>query len=93
MISENARTIATFRWLQAVVIRQLNVSVIKVNPCTRFREDLGADALDLVELVNAIAEEFGSAVFDEGFQDVQTLGELAVYIERVRNPMNELVYT
>lgn len=82
----------TFLRVQRIVMRQLDVCATLANPCARLREDLGADSLDLVELVMSVACEFGDDILDEDFQDVRTLGELAAYIERKCDVKNELVY-
>ena len=46
----------------------------------RFREDLGADSLDLVELIMAFEEKFGAEISDEDAQKITTVGEAVKYI-------------
>jgi len=53
----------------------------KVVPEARFREDLGADSLDLVELIMAFEEEFGGQISDEEAQGIKTVGEAVAYLE------------
>ena len=62
-------------------------------PNSRLREDLGADALDLVELVMAIGCEFGDDILDEDFRDVHTLSELVAYIQRKCGGVSHLVHS
>ena len=50
------------------------------------REDLGADSADWVELIVALAQEFGCDLFDEDVRTVQTVGEMVAYIERRYSP-------
>jgi acyl carrier protein len=51
-----------------------------VVPSARFREDLEADSLDLVELIMAFEEEFGGEITDEDAQKITTVGEAISYI-------------
>ena len=61
-------------------LRELTVDVLdlrdeQVAPEARFADDLGADSLDLVELVEALEEEFGVRIDDEELADISTVGE------------------
>jgi len=51
-------------------------------PEARFREDLKADSLDLVELIMAFEETFGGTISDEDAQKITTVGEAVVYLEK-----------
>ena len=53
----------------------LDLRVEQVAPDARFADDLGADSLDLVELVEALEEEFGVRIDDEELADIGTVGE------------------
>ena len=57
--------------------RELGVSI----EALRFREDLEADSLDLVELIMAFEEEFGGEISDEEAQGITTVGEAVAYLE------------
>ena len=48
---------------------------------TKFIEDLGADSLDIVELVMGLEEEFGTEIPDEEAEKLQTVGDVAKFIE------------
>ncbi len=52
-----------------------------VTPEKRFREDLEADSLDLVELIMAFEEEFGGEISDEDAQKITTVGEAINYVD------------
>jgi acyl carrier protein len=52
-----------------------------VTPEAKFIEDLGADSLDIVELVMALEEEFGSEIPDEQAEKLLTVGDVVKYIE------------
>jgi acyl carrier protein len=51
-------------------------------PAARFREDLKADSLDLVELIMAFEEEFGGTISDEDAQKITTVGEAVEYLSK-----------
>lgn len=51
---------------------------------TRLREDLGADSLDLVELVFALEQELGVTIPDAAAAEIRTIGDTVRYIERVK---------
>lgn len=64
-----------------IIVDQLGVDPAKVVPEARFREDLGADSLDLVELIMAFEETFGGEISDEEAQSIKTVGEAVSYLE------------
>ncbi|MBC7813361.1 MAG: acyl carrier protein [Burkholderiales bacterium] len=63
-----------------IVIELLGVKEEQVLRESRFREDLEADSLDLVELIMAFEEEFGGDISDEDAQKITTVGEAVDYI-------------
>ncbi len=65
-----------------IVIELLGVDEDRVVPEARFREDLEADSLDLVELIMAFEEEFGGEITDEDAQTITTVGEAVTYISQ-----------
>ena len=67
--------------VKKIVVEQLGVSEDQVTPEAKFIEDLGADSLDLVELVMAFEEEFGSDIPDEDAEKLTTVGKAISYIE------------
>lgn len=71
--------------VQDIVVDLLGVDRDKVVPTARFREDLEADSLDLVELIMAFEEEFNGDISDEDAQKITTVGEAVEYI---RSQMN-----
>ena len=68
--------------VKKIVVENLAVSEDQVTPEARFVEDLGADSLDLVELVMAFEEEFGSDIPDEDAEKLTTVGSAIEYIEK-----------
>lgn len=71
----------TFERVKAIIVEQLGVDPDKVTMDARFREDLEADSLDLVELIMAFEEEFGGEISDEEAQQISTVGEAVAYLE------------
>jgi acyl carrier protein len=74
-------SVAAFDRVKKIIVEQLGVDESKVVLEARFREDLGADSLDLVELIMAFEEEFGGEISDEQAQGIKTVGEAVVYLE------------
>ena len=64
-----------------IVVDLLGVEADKVVPEARFKEDLQADSLDLVELIMAFEEEFGGEITDEDAQKITTVGEAVSYLQ------------
>lgn len=67
--------------VKEIIVELLGVDKSKVIPEARFREDLEADSLDIVELIMAFEDKFGSEISDEDAQNITTVGEAAKYIE------------
>jgi acyl carrier protein len=70
----------TFERVRAVVCKELNVNESEVNEGASFTEDLGADSLDVVELVMALEEEFGIDIPDDDVANIKTVGDVVTYI-------------
>ncbi|HEX2908020.1 MAG TPA: acyl carrier protein [Phototrophicaceae bacterium] len=71
---------ATEERVRNIVVDLLGVEADLVVPSARFREDLEADSLDLVELIMAFEEEFGGEISDEDAQKITSVGEAITYI-------------
>ncbi len=77
---------STFERVKALTVKLLGVPAEKVVPEAKFRDDLEADSLDLVELIMAFEEEFGGEISDEDAQKITTVGEAVAYLDsRVAN--------
>ncbi|RPJ35884.1 MAG: acyl carrier protein [Deltaproteobacteria bacterium] len=63
-----------------IIVEQLGVSEEEVTLEASFIEDLGADSLDLVELIMAMEEEFGIEISDEDAEKIQTVQDVVSYI-------------
>jgi len=64
-----------------IIVEQLGVSMDEVVPEASFVDDLGADSLDLVELVMVLEEEFGKEIPDEDAEKIQTVKDAVNYIK------------
>lgn len=71
----------TYSEIKAIIVDLLGVDESKVTMDARFREDLEADSLDLVELIMAFEDKFGAEISDEDAQKITTVGEAVQYIE------------
>jgi acyl carrier protein len=67
--------------VRTIIVDLLGVEADQVVPEARFREDLEADSLDLVELIMAFEEEFEGEISDEQAQSITTVGEAVNYID------------
>jgi len=65
-----------------IICNQLDVEKEKVKPETNFINDLGADSLDIVELVMELEEEFDMSIPDEDAEKIRTVGEAVEYIKK-----------
>ena len=71
----------TFDQIKDVIVELLNVDPTKVTPEARFREELEADSLDLVELIMAFEDKFGGEISDEDAQKIVTVGDAVKYVD------------
>jgi acyl carrier protein len=65
-----------------IIVEQLGVDAVEVRYESRFVDDLGADSLDLVELVMAFEEEFGIEIPDEDAEKMKRVGDLVEYLRK-----------
>jgi acyl carrier protein len=67
--------------LKELIVQQLGVSEKEVVSEAKFVDDLGADSLDLVELVMALEDEYGIEISDEDAEKIVTVGDALKYIQ------------
>ena len=70
-----------FEKIRDIVVEQLDVDADKVTLNASITEDLGADSLDVVDLVMSLEEEFDMEIPDEAVENIKTIGDIVKYIE------------
>jgi acyl carrier protein len=68
--------------VKEIIAKELEVEVKQLTPDAKFIEDLGADSLDIVELVMALEEEFGMDIPDEDADKLKTVGDAMDYLKQ-----------
>ncbi len=68
--------------VKSIIVEQLGVDNEEVTPAASFTDDLGADSLDIVELVMAFEEEFGIEIPDEDAENITTVQDAINYIDQ-----------
>ena len=71
-----------FDKVRDIVVDQLGVEADEVNIDSTFIDDLGADSLDIVELIMAFEEEFGIEIPDEAAEKIKTVQDVVSYIDQ-----------
>jgi acyl carrier protein len=72
----------TFERVKKIIVDLLGVEEDQVTMEARFREDMEADSLDLVELIMALEEEFDGQISDEDAQNITTVSEVVAYVDQ-----------
>ena len=73
---------STFEKVRDIVVDQLGVELDEVAIESTFIDDLGADSLDIVELIMAFEEEFGIEIPDEAAEKIKTVQDVVSYIDQ-----------
>ena len=75
---------STFDKVKAIVVEQLGVDESEVAIDSTFIDDLGADSLDIVELIMAFEEEFNSEIPDDVAEKIKTVKDTVDYIDSTK---------
>lgn len=67
--------------VKEIVAESLNVEESTLSETTSFKEDLGADSLDLFEMVMALEEEFEVEIPTEDLENIKTIGDVEAYLQ------------
>lgn len=70
-----------FETIKAILAAQFDVDEDTLSMSTSIADDLGADSLDVVEVLMSIEDEFRVEIPDEAIEDIKTIGDLVQYIE------------
>lgn len=71
--------------IKSIIVEQLGVSIDEVTPEASFIEDLGADSLDIVELIMALEEEYDIEIPDEDAEKIQTVKDVSSYVQNTQS--------
>ena len=71
-----------FDKLKEIIVEQLGVEEDVVTPEANIQEDLGADSLDIVDLIQTIEDEYDLSIPDEAVEEIKTVNDIVNYIEK-----------
>lgn len=74
-----------FEKIKSILADQFSEDEDSITLSTELKEDLGADSLDLADLIMAIEDEFEVELQDEDLEDIKTVGDIVDYIENSKN--------
>jgi acyl carrier protein len=80
-LGKGGEIVAVYEKVRAIISEQLGIDENDITMESSFIEDLGADSLDIVELVMALEEEFDIVIPDEDAEKIRTVGEAVKYIQ------------
>ena len=72
-----------FERVQAILAKQLRVDPARVVPEARIKKELGADSLDILQLLMRIEDQYGISIPDEELATFETVGDVVAYLEKV----------
>lgn len=72
---------SVFEKLQTIIAEQLEIDVDEITYASKIIDDLGADSLDIVDLVMSVEDEFGIEVPDEALESITSVEDMVKYIE------------
>mgnify|MGYP005762819019 CR=1 FL=1 len=67
--------------VKSIIANQLSTEVEKLNEKTNIAEELGADSLDLVEILMSLEDEFGISIPDEAIPNIKTIDDIVKFID------------
>lgn len=80
-MAENAKTNSTYEKVREIIANQLSVKAEQITEKSNIAEDLGADSLDLVEILMSLEDEFGVSIPDEAIPEIKTIKDVVEFIE------------
>ena len=72
-----------FEKLRAMLAEQLEIDEDKITMDTNIIDDLGADSLDVVELIMSLEDEYGIVITDEAVRELYTVREVVEFVEKL----------
>ena len=71
-----------FEKLKDIIAEQLSVEADEVKMDSNIQDDLGAESLDVVDLITTIEDEFDISIPDEAVEEIKTVGDIVNYVEK-----------
>lgn len=71
-----------FDKIKELIVEQLGVEEDVVTPEANIQDDLGADSLDVVDLIQTIEDEYDLSIPDEAVEDIKTVNDIVNYVEK-----------
>ena len=71
-----------FEKLKDIIAEQLSVEADDISMDSNIQDDLGADSLDVVDLITTIEDEFDLSIPDEAVEEIKTVGDIVNYVEK-----------
>ncbi len=74
-----------FEKVQAILAKQLRLDPAKITPESLIMKDLGADSLDILQLLMRIEDEYGLVIPDQALAKFETVGDVVSYLEKLES--------
>lgn len=71
-----------FEKVRQIIAEQLNIAESEIEEDTSFEDDLGADSLDVFQIIMALEEEFNLEISNEDAEKISTVGDVVEYIKK-----------
>ena len=72
-----------FEEVKKILCEQLHLGDVTITPDSRIKEDLGADSLDILQMLMTIEDERGVTIPDEALATFKTVGDIVAYLEKI----------
>ena len=72
-----------FEKVRDILAKQFDIDPESITPETDLIDDIGADSLDVVELIMSVEDEFGVSISDEEAENLRTVGKIVEFIESI----------
>ena len=73
---------------QAILAKQLRKDPAIITPESKIKRDLGADSIDILQLLMKIEDQYGLVIPDEALAKFETVGDVVAYLEQLEQPLN-----
>ena len=77
-----------FDKVQAILAKQLRKDPAIITPESKIKRDLGADSIDILQLLMKIDDQYGLVIPDEALAKFETVGDVVAYLEQLEQPLN-----